>query len=155
MAFPAGIGESAGESAPDALDWQGLPVRCQDCPHEDIQAQGRCDLGKACVADRRGKRIDGFFARNPDLAGRYLAHPYFEVRTLAAKHASLFLIGPLLADPEPEVRAMAVMRLPPGRVRVLRTDPDRRVRMAVAQRLEGGDLLSMMADEDYYPTFPK
>jgi len=72
------------DTAIEALDWQGRPLRCQDCPHEDIHAEGRCDLGKVCVADRRRKRIDRFFSQNAALAARYLDHPYFEVRALAA-----------------------------------------------------------------------
>ncbi|MGK3899686.1 (Fe-S) protein, partial [Enterococcus faecium] len=64
------------------------------------------------MRDRRSKRIDGFFARNPALAERYLKHPYFEIRVLAAKHASIFLLSPLIDDPEPDVRAMIAYRLP-------------------------------------------
>ena len=46
-------------------DWLGHPVSCTDCPYEETRAAGRCDLGRTCVMDRRGRRIDRFFATNP------------------------------------------------------------------------------------------
>jgi hypothetical protein len=133
----------------EAVDWLGRPVSCKDCPHESMRTQGRCDLGRICVRDRRSKRIDRFFASNPLLANRYLQHPYFELRVLAAKHASVFLLPRLIGDDEPDVRAMVAYRLPVSRIAVLKNDPDRKVRLAVAQRVEGQDLIDMLADEDY------
>lgn len=143
-----------GEDAPatglgEAIDWLGRPVSCKDCPHQSMRDEGRCDLGRICVRDRRSKRIDRFFANIPALAARYLEHPYFELRVLAAKHANVFLLPPLLTDTEADVRAMAVYRLPGNRVSALKTDPDRKVRLAVAQRLEGAGLVSMLEDKDY------
>ena len=58
-------------------------------------------LGRICVRDKRSKRIDGFFASNPELAGDYLDHLYFEVRALAAKYANPFQIARLMNDREP------------------------------------------------------
>ncbi|WP_244500541.1 4Fe4S-binding leucine-rich repeat protein [Methyloceanibacter methanicus] len=121
----------------DPVDWEGRPVSCRDCPHELIRAEERCDLGRICVRDRRARRIDRFFAANPQEADKYLDHPYFEARVLAAKYASIFLLPRLLHDPEPDVRAMVAHRLPVNRVQQLRNDPDRKVRMVVTQRVEG------------------
>ena len=97
----------------------------------------------------RNDVIDRFFAANPKEAEKYLDHPYFEARVLAAKHASVFLLLPLLADAEPDVRAMVAHRLPVNRIAWLRADPDRKVRMVVAQRLEGAALIPMLGDSDY------
>ena len=53
------------------------------------------------------RRIDGFFAKNPEYAGDYIDHLYFEVRALAAKYANPFQVARLMHDPEAEVRAVA------------------------------------------------
>uniref|UniRef100_UPI003F999700 4Fe4S-binding leucine-rich repeat protein n=1 Tax=Rhodoblastus sp. TaxID=1962975 RepID=UPI003F999700 len=129
-----------------ATDWTGRAFSCEDCPHQEMRALGRCVLGRVCVRDVRARRIDKFFSGNPGLAGRYLDHPYFEVRTLAAKHASLFEIARLMSDKEAEVRAMVAMRLPLARVKDMRRDRDRKVRIACAMRLEGAELLAMAQD---------
>ena len=127
------------ESGSDAVDvedgpfdWLGNPVSCADCPYEETRAAGRCDLGKTCVMDRRARRIDRFFAANPAQAERHLDHPYFEVRTLAARYASPFRLVALIDDPEPDVRAMVALRLPLSRVGALARDPEPRVRIALA-----------------------
>ena len=144
MAQTSSVGAAA-----ETVDWLGRPVCCGDCPHEVIRTQGHCDLGRICVRDRRARRIDRFFAANPGEAENYLAHPYFEARALAAKHASVFLLPPLLNDVEPDVRAMAAHRLPVNRIAGLRRDPDRKVRMVVAQRLQGAALIPLLGDADY------
>ena len=134
---------------PDAAtDWTGRPFSCQDCPHKELRAGGRCVLGRICVRDARSRRIDAFFSKNSELAGAYIDHLYFEVRALAAKYASLFQIVRLMTDREPEVRAMAALRLPLSRVKDMRGDKDRAVRIACALRLEGADLVVMASDED-------
>lgn len=133
----------------ETVDWLGRPLSCGDCPHEVIRAEGCCDLGQICVRDRRTRRIDRFFAANPQEAEKYLAHPYFAARALAAKHANVFLLLPLLDDAEPDVRAMAAYRLPSTRIEGLRRDPDRKVRMVVAQRLTGAALVPLLGDSDY------
>ena len=117
-------------------DWLGHPVSCTDCSYEETRAAGKCDLGRTCVMDRRGRRIDRFFATNPGQAERHLKHPYFEVRAIAARYASTFRLAPLIDDPEPDVRAIAALRLPLSRVAAMARDPEPRVRMALAQRLE-------------------
>jgi len=53
------------EDSEAATDWTGRPFSCQDCPHRDLRAGGRCVLGRICVRDKRSKRIDRFFAKNP------------------------------------------------------------------------------------------
>ena len=73
---------------------------------------GLCRPKHACVNDRYARRIDRFFNWNPALANAYVAHPHFEVRAIAAKHASVFLLPPLLDDPEETVRWNAARRLP-------------------------------------------
>src|SRR6516164_7169150 len=119
----------------EKLDWLGQPVRCADCPHHSLRNAGGCQEGRACVRDRRARRVDRFFTKQPELADEYLDHPYFEVRAVAAKYASVFRLPVLLADPEPEVRAVAVLRLPEQKSQALRHEPDRRVRLAVASRV--------------------
>lgn len=118
-----------------ALDWKGRPIRCRECDHQQINAMGLCAKGKACIRDRRARRVERFLKGNPDLADQYLDHPYFEVRAGAARYANLFRLPPLLADPEPEVRAMATLRLPEERIRHMIRDEDTDVRIAAASRL--------------------
>ncbi len=143
------------ESGSDALDvedgpfdWLGNPVSCADCPYDETRAAGRCDLGRICVMDRRARRIDRFFAANPAQAERHLAHPYFEVRALAARYASPFRLAALLDDPEPDVRATVALRLPLSRIGALARDREPRVRGALAQRLSGEALAALFDDED-------
>ena len=84
----------------EALDWQGREIDCGGCFHQSLKADGLCRLKHACVNDRYARRIDRFFNWNPALSNSYVAHPHFEVRAIAAKHASVFLLPPLLDDPE-------------------------------------------------------
>ena len=84
--------DGASEAEDDGpFDWLGNPVSCADCPYEETRTAGRCEFGRACLMDRRARRIDRYFAVNPAHAERHLGHPYFEVRTLAARYASPFL----------------------------------------------------------------
>lgn len=141
------------DTAPDgipAVDWQGGALDCAACPHRELLAAGRCKPAQACVADRYAKRIDRFFAWNPGLADTYLAHPYFEVRAVAAKHADLFHLPGLLADPDETVRWSVAQRLPQRYLMQLRQDRDREVRIRVAARLDPAELKSMLGDPDYY-----
>lgn len=132
----------------EALDWQGELLSCRDCPHQEIRARGLCNLGQTCVRDRRSRRIDHFFSVNPFEAGKYLYHPYFEVRVGAAKYASVFLLTPLLDDEEPDVRAMVAQRLPLRLAQRLLDDPEPKVRMALAQRVDGRALVKLLRDSD-------
>ncbi len=134
----------------EARDWHGRTVDCLGCPHRALQAAARCRLQHACVQDRYARRIDRFFAWNPELANDHLEHPYFEVRAVAAKHADVFRLMPLLKDSDETVRWSVVQRLPPRYLRELRNDSHREVRIRVASRVEGGDLFAMRQDEDYY-----
>ncbi len=134
----------------EAMDWQGHEVDCGACVHQDVKAAGRCRLKHACVHDRYARRIDRFFNWNPELANSYIAHPHFEVRAIAAKHASIFLLPPLLDDPEETVRWNAARRLPKRLVLRLRTDVHREVRIRIVSVLDDAELIPMMNDPDYY-----
>jgi LRV protein FeS4 cluster/Leucine rich repeat variant len=134
----------------EARDWQDKEIECGACSHQDMADVGRCRLKHACVHDRYARRIDRFFNWNPELANSYIVHPHFEVRAIAAKHASVFLLPPLLDDPEETVRWNAARRLPKRLVLRLRSDPHREVRIRIASLLDDSELLPMMADPDYY-----
>ena len=121
----------------EAVDWQGAEVRCEICVHSSLRAEGRCDLKRACVRDCYARRIDRFFCANPGLAHEYLAHPYFEVRAIAARHADIFYLPDLLKDPDEAVRWSAAARLPTRYLLPLRNDPHREVRIRVAGRRHG------------------
>ncbi len=134
----------------EARDWQGQPIDCRACPQRALLATDRCAVSRACVLDRYARRIDRFFAWNPELANGYLDHPYFEVRAVAAKYADVFHLPPLLKDLDETVRWSVAQRLPPRYLRELKSDAHREVRIRVAYRVEGGDLFAMRTDEDYY-----
>ncbi len=134
----------------EAIDWQGCAISCEGCEHEGFLAQERCRPKHACVFDRYARRIDRFFAWNPELANRYLDHPYFEVRAIATKFADVFKLPALLADPDETVRWNAARRLPRRYLLDLRNDPHREVRIRVATLLDPRDLTPMIGDEDYY-----
>ncbi|MDU1665322.1 MAG: 4Fe4S-binding leucine-rich repeat protein, partial [Bradyrhizobium sp.] len=134
----------------EAIDWQGHEISCAGCAHEQLSAAGGCRLRHACVHDRYARRIDRFFNWNPALANDYVKHPHFEVRAIAAKHASPFYLPPLLDDPEETVRWNAARRLPKRLVLRLRHDPHREVRIRIATVLDPEDLMPMMMDDDYY-----
>ena len=73
-----------------------------------------------------------FFETNPALADDYLAHPHFEVRAVAARYATIFLLPRLLQDPDETVRWCAAQRLPKRYLLPLRMDPHREVRIRIA-----------------------
>jgi hypothetical protein len=133
-----------------ALDWLGNEIDCQLCEHRAMLAENRCKLKHACVNDRYARRIDRFFNWNPECSNSYISHTHFEVRAIAAKHASVFLLAPLLDDPEETVRWNAARRLPKRLILKLRKDPHREVRIRIASLLDDDELIPMMADEDYY-----
>lgn len=138
------------DSIDEARDWQGNEVVCASCRHQALRHVQRCRLQHACVHDRYARRIDRFFDWNPELANDYVTHPHFEVRAIAAKHASVFLLPPLLDDPEETVRWNAARRLPKRLVLRLRNDAHREVRIRIVSVLDDAELLPMMADPDYY-----
>jgi hypothetical protein len=133
----------------EAIDWLGAPLDCGVCAHLGLRETKKCQPLRACVFDRYARRVDRFFDWNPDLAGSYLRHPYFEVRACAAKAADIFLLPPMLSDPEEAVRWSAARRLPKSYLLKLRDDPHREVRIRVAQRLDPPDLRPMISDADY------
>ena len=106
----------------EACDWQGNEIDCGSCRHQALKEAQFCRLKHACVNDRYARRIDHFFNWNPDLSNSYVTHPHFEVRAIAAKHASIFLLPPLLDDPEETVRWNAARRLPKRLVLRLRNE---------------------------------
>ncbi|OYX82107.1 MAG: LRV FeS4 cluster domain-containing protein, partial [Azorhizobium sp. 35-67-5] len=134
----------------EACDWLGRDIDCTGCDHRLLLKQGLCRIKHACVHDRYARRIDRFFNWNPHLANGYVVHPHFEVRAIAAKHASPFVLPPLLDDPEETVRWNAARRLPKRLILRLRTDPHREVRIRIVSLLDDADLLPMLADSDYY-----
>ncbi|MCA1458196.1 LRV FeS4 cluster domain-containing protein [Bradyrhizobium sp. BRP22] len=133
-----------------ARDWLRDEVDCETCAHIGLRASGDCRLLHACVHDRYARRIDRFFNWNPALADAYITHPHFEVRAIAANHASVFLLPMLLDDAEETVRWNAARRLPKRFVLRLRNDPHREVRMRVATLLDGEELAPMISDQDCY-----
>ena len=83
----------------EARDWRGNEIDCGGCRHQALKEAQFCRLKHACVHDRYARRIDRFFNWKPYLSNSYVTHPHFEVRAIAAKHASVFLLPPLLDDP--------------------------------------------------------
>src|SRR5271169_1704650 len=134
----------------ETLDWQGNEINCSTCENAGLLAGGGCKPMQACVHDRYAKRIYRFFAKHPDLAQRYVAHPYFEVRAVASKYLGVFHLSRLRNDPDETVRSMVVLRLPQRQLLEMRNDPDREVRIRVASKLSPHDLEPMMHDEDYF-----
>lgn len=133
-----------------SLDWQGGAIHCAACPHDTLRTQGDCEPGRACVQDAYARRIGRFFHQHPQLADQHLAHPYFEVRAIAARHADVFRLRALMHDPDETVRLQVALRLPQRLLREMRTDPHREVRIRVAQCLAPDQLASMLHDEDYH-----
>jgi len=133
-----------------AFDWQGREVCCSGCVHRELTREDRCKEKHICVQDRSPLRIEEFFRVNPGLANEFLSHPYFEVRSAAAKFADVFRLTALLNDEDESVRWNAALRLPRRFLLRLRDDHHRDVRIRVASYLEGDELAPMMADTDYY-----
>lgn len=131
------------------LDWLGAALDCSACPHAALQAAGGCEPGHSCMQDAYARRIDRFFHDHPELATQHLAHPYFEVRAIAARHVDLFHLNALREDPDETVRLQVVLRLPQRLLSTLCEDPHREVRIRVAQRLEEAQLSRMLRDPDY------
>lgn len=98
------VGLRRGEPA-EALDWLGHSIDCGVCAYRDrILSEGQCKPLTACIHDRYAKRIERFLDNNPEISDEVLDHPYFEVRAIATKYASIFRLPALLKDPDPEVR---------------------------------------------------
>ncbi len=142
-------GPDAPDDGPEAVDWEGVPIDCARCPHASKRDRAPCQIGHACVQDRYARRVDRFFRWNPETADGWLGHPYFEVRAIAARHASIFRLTALMHDPDETVRASVALRLPPGLVVRFAKDPHREVRIRVAQRISPHLLVALCYDEDY------
>ena len=132
--------------------WQGGPLNCGVCCYADLRGrpgeQG-CEPGHACLQDVYARRIDRFFRWHPRLGDEQLTHAYFEVRAIAARHASVFRLPTLIDDPDETVRLQIVLRLPLAQLSRLANDPHREVRIRVAQRLSPTTLATMRNDPDY------
>ena len=119
--------DSLGNDIP-CMDWQGVPITaatCATCPHAALQREGGCTPGRSCMQDVYARRIDRFFRTHRALANDHLAHPYFEVRAIAARHADLFRLPPLMQDPDETVRLQVALRVPQRLLLVMRADPHR------------------------------
>jgi hypothetical protein len=152
LTTPQRLAARAPEGDIPPMDWQGGPVDCARCAYRDLRARdgGRgCEPGHACMQDAYARRIDRFFRWHPELADDQLQHPYFEVRAIAARHASVFRLPALMNDPDETVRLQVVVRLAPAQLERMVHDPHREVRLRVAQRLEPVRLAAMRNDPDY------
>jgi len=135
-----------------AQHWQGGPIDCSVCQYAKLLALGEglgCEPGYACMQDVYARRIDRFFRWHPTLSDQQLSHPYFEVRAIAARRASVFRLGALIHAPDETVRMQVAMRLPQSQLARLVNDPHREVRIRVAQRLAPADLAALRHDPDY------
>lgn len=132
--------------------WQGGPVNCGNCCYAHLRAlpgeQG-CEPGHACMQDVYARRIDRFFRWHPARGDEQLTHAYFEVRAIAARHASVFRLSTLIDDPDETVRLQIALRLPLAQLLRLAKDPHREVRIRVAQRLAPIALAALRDDPDY------
>lgn len=154
-AAPAAAGSAslrapAGDIPP--LHWQGGPIDCSACACASLRllpGQQGCEPGHACLEDVYARRIDRFFRWHPELGDVHLAHPYFEVRAIAARHASVFRLVAMIDDPDETVRLQIALRLPLAQLTRLTSDPHREVRIRVAQRLAPTLLATMRNDPDY------
>ena len=135
-----------------AQHWQGGPVNCDVCCYVNLRAlpgeQG-CEPGHSCMQDVYARRIDRFFRWHPGRGDEQLTHAYFEVRAIAARHASVFRLTTLIDDPDETVRLQIALRLPLTQLLRLSNDPHREVRIRVAQRLSPITLATMRNDPDY------
>lgn len=136
--------------------WSGAALDCSACAQHALllrpAGQG-CQPGHACLHDAYARRISRFLSWHPGLADGQLQHPYFEVRAIAVRHASLFRLPALLRDPDETVRMQVVQRLPIAQLHthlpMLAQDPHREVRLRVAQRVDPARLGPLMRDPDY------
>lgn len=131
----------------EAIDWQGAAISCDSRAHVAMRTNDRRRLEPACVHDRYARRIDRVSDWNRHIADAYVGHPHFEVRAIAAMHASLPLLTALFDDPEETVRWNAARRaakrlrlglrndLSPSLLIRLIDDPEPEARRVVARRM--------------------
>lgn len=151
--------------------WQGGPVNCGNCCYARLRALPG-EPGHACMQDVYARRIDRFFRWHPTRSYEQLTHAYFEVRAIAARHASVFRLPTMATDAdravrmrvaqrlempallrmahdsEPEVRRIVAERLPAPLLSRLTSDADWRVRWEVAQPADAATLETLRDDED-------
>jgi len=135
-----------------AIDWLGAPITaatCAACPHAALRTAQACEPGRSCLQDAYARRIDRFLRSHPALANHHLAHPYFEVRAIAARYADVFRLAALFDDPDETVRLQLALRVPQRLLARFSHDPHREVRIRVAQRIDEASLSAMVHDEDY------
>jgi hypothetical protein len=60
--------------------------------------------------DVYARRVGRFFRWHPTLGEAQLAQPYFEVRAIAARHASVFRLTALIAGPDETLRLQIALR---------------------------------------------
>jgi len=135
-----------------AQHWQGGPINCGACEYVHLRTLGEgqgCEPGHACMQDVYARRIDRFFRWHPTLSDAQLTHPYFEVRAIAARRATVFRLTALINDPDETVRLQVALRLPQTQLLKLATDLHREVRIRVAQRLAPPKLAALRNDPDY------
>jgi hypothetical protein len=135
-----------------AQHWQGGPLDCATCQYTHLRAmpeRAGCEPGYACMQDVYARRIDRFFRWHPEQCDAQLAHPYFEVRAIAARFANTFRLTPLLSDADETVRLQVALRVPIAQLHTLIRDPHREVRLRVAMRIDAQGLQAMRCDADY------
>jgi LRV protein FeS4 cluster/Leucine rich repeat variant len=135
-----------------AVDWTGRAIdaaTCAVCSHAALRADGGCEPGRTCMQDAYARRIDRFFRTHPALANAHLAHPYFEVRAIAARHADVFQLQPLMDDDDETVRLQVALRVSQRLLQRMLHDPHREVRIRVAQRIATEALSGLLGDSDY------
>ncbi|CAN5203284.1 4Fe4S-binding leucine-rich repeat protein [soil metagenome] len=140
----------AGDIAPQ--HWEGGSLDCGACAYallRELPGEQGCEPGHACMQDVYARWIERFFRWHPALGDEQLEHPYFEVRAIAARHASVFRLVAMIDDPDETVRLQIALRLPLAQLSRLATDPHREVRIRVAQRLSPVALATLRNDPDY------
>jgi len=135
---------------PPPVSSEAEPLSCDRCAVKASFPSARCSLGDSCREDRYAPRVLRFFRENPELADASLNHPYFEVRAIAVRYASVFRLAGLLHDPDETVRMSVAMRVPQRLLKELADDEDREVRIRVATRLSPPQLVLLRNDPDYY-----
>lgn len=136
----------------EAVHWQGGPLDCSACCYaalRELPGELGCEPGHACMQDVYARRIDRFFRWHPELSDDQLTHPYFEVRAIAVRRASVFRLTAMLHDPDETVRLQLALRLPLALLGRLANDLHREVRLRVAQRIEPQGLMALRDDPDY------
>ena len=124
-------GGGISERTTGRLDWLGSRSPAPTAPTRR-RAAGRCDFGRACVEDRRARRIDRFFAANPALAERLSGAPVFRGAGAGGRYCNVFRCRACWTIRNRTCAPSAAFRLPLAARSPMKSDPDRKVRVAVA-----------------------